>query len=341
MKLISFAVPCYNSQDYLNHCIETLLVGGEDVEIIIINDGSKDRTKDIANEYQSKYPGIVRAVHKENGGHGSGVNRGLIEATGLYYKVVDSDDWLNEDALKKLITTIKEHLAADKAPDMYVCNFVYEHNYDNTSYTMKYGKFFSAGVHSTWDDVGKFGVGRVMLMHALIYKTETLRASNTVLPEKTFYVDNLFAYKPLPCMKTIFYLNVDLYRYFIGRADQSVNMPNLVARYNQQMLVMKLMIKAYTYEEIAKFAKPLRHYIKHVLGTIMMNTLMFTVAENTSERRKNLKEFWLKLKKHDKKMYSYLKFRTYPAVVNWMPWRLRGAVMVKGYKVLCKKYKLG
>lgn len=98
MKLLSIAVPCYNSEDYMRHCIETLLPGGEDVEIIIVDDGStKDRTAEIADEYAAKYPGIVKAVHQENGGHGEAVNTGLRNATGLYFKVVDSDDWLDTE----------------------------------------------------------------------------------------------------------------------------------------------------------------------------------------------------------------------------------------------------
>ena len=89
MKLITFAVPCYNSQDYMRRCIDTLLTGGEKVEIIIVDDGSKDRTGEIADEYAAKYPTIVKAVHQENQGHGQGVNVGLAHATGEFYKVVD------------------------------------------------------------------------------------------------------------------------------------------------------------------------------------------------------------------------------------------------------------
>ena len=118
MKLITFAVPSYNSEAYLRKCIDSLLVGGEDVEIIIVNDGSKDGTAAIADEYAGKYPTIVRVIHKENGGHGSGVNYGLHAATGLYYKVVDSDDWADPEAMKKLIATIKTHAAQDKSPYM-------------------------------------------------------------------------------------------------------------------------------------------------------------------------------------------------------------------------------
>ena len=96
MKLLTIAVPCYNSEAYMRKCIESLLVGGEDVEILIVDDGStKDRTPQIADEYAEKYPTIVRTIHQENKGHGGAVNTGIANATGLYFKVVDSDDWVD------------------------------------------------------------------------------------------------------------------------------------------------------------------------------------------------------------------------------------------------------
>ncbi len=98
MKLLTFAVPCYNSEAYMENCIRSLLPGGEDVEIIIVDDGSKDGTAAIADRYAAEYPTVIKAVHQENGGHGEAVNAGLRNATGLYFKVVDSDDWVNLEA---------------------------------------------------------------------------------------------------------------------------------------------------------------------------------------------------------------------------------------------------
>ncbi len=101
-KLITFAVPCYNSAAYMEHCVETLLQGGDDIEIILVDDGStKDDTPAICDRYQEQYPDIVRAIHQANGGHGEGVNQGIRNARGFYYKVVDSDDWVDVDALHK------------------------------------------------------------------------------------------------------------------------------------------------------------------------------------------------------------------------------------------------
>ena len=126
MKLSSIAIPCYNSAAYMRKCIDSLLPGGEDVEIIIVNDGSKDETPEIAAEYKERFPGIVKVVNKENGGHGSAVNSGIEHATGLYYKVVDSDDWVNQEAYLKILDTLKGLLKDGKSIDMMISNFVYE-----------------------------------------------------------------------------------------------------------------------------------------------------------------------------------------------------------------------
>ena len=99
MKLLSVAIPCYNSEAYMEKCVDSLLVGGEEVEILIVDDGSTDRTAEIADAYAEKYPTIVRAIHQENGGHGEAVNAGIRNAQGLYFKVVDSDDWVNKEAV--------------------------------------------------------------------------------------------------------------------------------------------------------------------------------------------------------------------------------------------------
>ena len=108
MKLITFTVPCYNSAAYMDRCIETLLPAGEDAEIILVDDGSKDDTGKIADAYAEKYPTMVRVIHQENGGHGEGVNQGIRNASGLYFKVVDSDDWLDGDALQKVMEKLRE-----------------------------------------------------------------------------------------------------------------------------------------------------------------------------------------------------------------------------------------
>ncbi|MGN0813975.1 MAG: glycosyltransferase family 2 protein [Candidatus Coproplasma sp.] len=341
MKYVTFVVPSYNSQDYLNRCVDSLLVGGEDVEIIIVNDGSTDNTGAIADEYCKKYPDIVRAVHKQNGGHGSGINAGLKHATGMYFKVVDSDDWLDEGALRSLLSTIKAHEQGGVYPDLYVTNFIYDRITDGKFYISSYEKMLPQDKICGWDEVKKFRTTHMMLMHSLMYKRETLIKSGIVLPEHTFYEDNYFAYMPLPHTKTLCYLNLNLYHYFIGRSDQSVNINNFTKRYEQQIRVMNLMTDAYRWDEINSFPKGLKNYMRHSIDVVTMNTLLFTCAEKSDARVRDYKNFWNHIKTNDKKMYGHLRRRSYSVIVNYLPWKLRGAVLKKGYFLLCKTIKLG
>ena len=124
MKLLSITVPCYNSEGYIKRCIDSLLIGGNEVEILIIDDGSTDATGEIADQYADEYPDIVRAIHQKNGGHGSAVNTGIENATGLFFKVVDSDDWVKEIAYRKILMTLADFAGGDVRLDMLVSNFV-------------------------------------------------------------------------------------------------------------------------------------------------------------------------------------------------------------------------
>ena len=139
MKLLSIAVPCFNSQNYMRHCVDTLLTGGDEVEILIVNDGSKDDTAAIADEYERLYPGIVRAVHQENGGHGAAVMAGLKNAQGRYFKVVDSDDWVDEEAFAKILCALRGFVHGGQEVDLVVSNFVYDKVGARHKKVMSYG----------------------------------------------------------------------------------------------------------------------------------------------------------------------------------------------------------
>lgn len=245
MKLLSIAIPCYNSQDYMENCIESLLVGGEEVEILIVDDGSSDRTAEIADDYARKYPTIVKAIHQENGGHGEAVNAGIRNATGLYFKVVDSDDWVNKEAYVQILKTLYELLRGPQTVDLLISNFVYEKQGATRKKIMQYRKCLPQDRIFGWEEVKHMPKGKYLLMHSMIYRTKLLHECNLELPKHTFYVDNLFAFEPLPYVKNMYYLDVNFYRYFIGRDDQSVNEKVMIKRIDQQIRVNKLMVNAY------------------------------------------------------------------------------------------------
>ena len=219
MKYISFAIPCYNSEAYMEKAIRSILVGGEDVEILIVNDGSKDGTQEIAERYEAQYPTIVKAIQKENGGHGDAVNCGLSHASGKYFKVVDSDDWVDENALFQLLDTVKKFVEQDTLVDMVISNYVYEKVGMEHKKVIRYDNVLPENKIFRWDDIGHFRLDQYILMHSVLYRTELLKLCQLKLPKHTFYVDNIYVYYPLPHVRTLYYLNVDFYRYFIGREN--------------------------------------------------------------------------------------------------------------------------
>ncbi len=305
MKYITFAVPSYNSEAYLKNAVNSILEGGEDVEIIIVNDGSTDNTSKIAHEFQEKYPTIVRVIDQENGGHGSAVNAGLAYATGKYFKVVDSDDWVDKDSLLRIIDAIKSFEETETQIDMLVSNYVYEKVGAKKKKVVKYNNVLPQGEVFSWKDVGRFHVDQYILMHSVIYRTDMLRLCQLELPKHTFYVDNIYVYFPLPYVRDIYYIDTDFYRYYIGRDDQSVNEKNMIARVDQQIFVTKTMIDMYTMKHVVP--KRLRDYMINYLAIMMTVSSIILIRSKDAENLKKKRELWLYLRKKD--MKTYLKIR--------------------------------
>lgn len=302
MKLLSVAIPCYNSENYMRHAVETLLVGGEDVEIIIVDDGSSDKTYEIGLELQEAHPGIVKVVHQENAGHGGAVNTGLKEATGLYFKVVDSDDWVKEEAFLEALTTLKGLVHDGVNLDMFICNYVYEKVGEKKKRIIHYRNCMPQDCVFTWDDVSHFRTGQFILMHSVIYRTKLLRDCGLELPKHTFYVDNIYVYQPLPQVKTMYYKDLNLYRYFIGRDDQSVNENNMMKRIDQQLLVTRTIIDLHDLTKLKN--RHLRSYMTKYLMIMMTISSVFLIKIGTEDALQKKDEIWDYLESKNKKMYK-------------------------------------
>jgi glycosyltransferase involved in cell wall biosynthesis len=327
----------------MKKAIDSILLGGTDVEIIIIDDGSTDCTGEIADEYERDNPSIVKVIHQPNSGHGGGVNAGIKNASGIYFKVVDSDDWIDKGALEKLLISIRHNLSNHKLPDLYITNYVYEHTYDNKTHTIRYDSVMTPETFVTFKDIKTFKLSKFFMMHSITYRLAKLKESGLVLPEHTFYVDNIYAYYPIPFMKSIYYLDVDLYHYTIGRQDQSVNKSNFIKRYDQQNRVMKNMFYSYSYDEIKAMDKHLARYMFHNLSIIILNTMLFMTAghDNVDERKRSHEELLGDFKQHDPKLYRKLKYRSYYALLSKLPWKMQRLGFVFGYKLVCKFVKVG
>ena len=306
MKYISFAIPCYNSAEYMEHAIQSILPAGEDVEIIVVNDGSKDETAEIAARYEKEYPTIVKAVNKENGGHGDAVNVGLDHATGLYYKVVDSDDWVDEDALFKILDVVKSFVEQKKEVDMVISNYVYEKVGMEHKKVIHYRNVLPQNEIFRWDDIGRFHLDQYILMHSVLYRTELLKLCQLRLPKHTFYVDNIYVYYPLPHVRTLYYIDVDFYRYYIGREDQSVNEKVMISRIDQQLFVTRSMIDMYQLKKIK--SKKLRKYMLNYLAIMMTVSSILCIRSKNPENLKKKRELWQYLKDRDGKTFLRIRY---------------------------------
>ena len=336
MKLLSIAIPCYNSEKYMRKCIDSLLIGGEDVEILIIDDGStKDRTAEIADEYEAQFPTIVRAIHKENGGHGSAVNTGIANATGLYFKVVDSDDWVKQDAYFKILDTLRELAGGGQALDMLISNYVYEKEGERRKKVIQYRHILPVEKMFTWTDCHHFLKGHYILMHSVIFRTRLLQECGLKLPEHTFYVDNLYVFEPLPYVKNMYYLDVNFYRYYIGRQDQSVNETVMISRIDQQIRVNKIMIDTMADNKIAD--KRIRQYMTSYLDIITTVTSVMLIRSGTEENLEKKKELWQYLKAKDGGLYFRLRHGLFGRTMN-LPGRGGRKLSVAAYKISQKFY---
>jgi len=335
MKLLTAAIPCYNSAAYMSHAIETLLSGGEEMEIIIVNDGSSDDTQKIAEEYQAKYPTIIRVIKQENGGHGEAVNTGLANAKGVYFKVVDSDDWVNEKALRQVMDTLKLLIADGKSPDLFLANYVYEKVDAKKKKVINYNWALPKEQIFTWDDMMHFKQSQNILMHSTIYRTNLLKSCGIRLPKHTFYVDNIFVFQPLPFVKTLYYMDVNLYRYFIGREDQSVNEQVMIRRIDQQLRITKIMIESHDLEQIK--SKKLQNYMVKYLSMMMVVSSVFLIKENTAESLAKKEDLWDYLKNYDKWLYKKIRNLILGRSMN-LPGKFGRKVVELGYNITRKIY---
>jgi len=182
-KTLTFVVPAYNMETYLERCVESLLsaTDNSDIEVLIVDDGSSDGTPELADMYERRWPGNVRAIHQVNKGHGGAVNTGIANATGMYVKVVDADDWVDMPSIDTLMGTLRVQRVATDPVDMIVTNYVYDKVGKRVKHTVNFRHAMAANTVLGWDDLGCFGVAEYILMHALIYRTQVQSVQTDVM----------------------------------------------------------------------------------------------------------------------------------------------------------------
>lgn len=217
MKLLTISVAAYNVSQYLDRLMQSLIDSQvlDWLEVLIVNDGSKDNTSEKALGYQNCYPGSVRLINKKNGGHGSTINRGIQEAKGKYFRVLDGDDWVNPEHLKALVEKMAE-IDADMILSEY-CT-CYE---DGTETVISDYPQLEDGHYYSFDELQP--KIEWMRLHTAIYRTELLQKHHITLDEHCFYVDTEFMLFPIPYVETVYYVKDYIYCYRLGLPGQSVS----------------------------------------------------------------------------------------------------------------------
>lgn len=238
-KILTIVIPTYNMQDYLRRCLDSLIVPEEQMtqlEVLVVNDGSKDNSSAIAHEYQDKYPDTFRVIDKENGNYGSCVNRGLKEATGKYIKILDADDWFDADNFKQFIKKLNE-IDVDVVITNYTSYFPDETK--NTAFSFHKGLFsFDEAFYEKRQELES------VQMHAICYKTSCFHGLNYHQTEGISYTDQEWILLPWINVNTLFYLPLSVYQYNLSREGQTCDLSVFYKKMPDQFLSVKNSIEA-------------------------------------------------------------------------------------------------
>lgn len=239
MKILTFVIPAYNSEKFLDKCVTSMLVPNtlSELEIIIVNDGSTDRTPEIASEYVNRYPDTVRLLSQANAGHGGALNTGCAAAQGKYLKVIDADDWIFSENLPSFLTALKKY---DSDVILTPYTTVDISNGEEKNWRC-YPKSFD--VPFSFDDIMENwkNFDRVLTMHGICYRTSFYQAFSDKLPEKVFYEDHYYATFPSCYAKSITAIDLFIYAYRIGDCNQSVSEENQLKRLEHTQVVIESM----------------------------------------------------------------------------------------------------
>lgn len=244
-KILTISIAAYRVEQYLAECLDSFTdprIAG-DLEVLVINDGSGDGIRDIAREYEKKYPDVFRLIDKENGGHGSTINRGIAEAKGTYFKTVDGDDLVHPQGLYDLVAYLR---TAEE--DLVVTDF---ESFDNETgqVLQEMGTDFAGkkiGQRYFFDEISRYVY---INMHAAAFRTSVLKGMGRQLDEHCFYVDAEYMMYPVPGVETIVFLDQPVYRYRLGRDEQSMNIRNMQKNMAHHERVLAHLLEFYRKEQ--------------------------------------------------------------------------------------------
>ena len=289
-KVLTISVAAYNAENDLRRCLDSMLKTtiAEKLEIIIVNDGSKDNTLSIAKEYETKFPSIVRVIDKNNGGHGSTINASIRVATGKYYKIVDSDDWVVKDGIEKLVHEL-EKINVDLILNPY--QDIEAETFKQNCIVKPYSDNAKIGVVQSINCIDNI----VIYMHSTTFKTEIVKQMGPIIDENCFYVDMEYTLFPLKYVQNYICFDFPVYQYLLGTATQSMNKNILIKRREQHLKVTKRIIEYY--EEIKTNSEVgIQKIVLRRVRLALLNQYKIYFNMSSSESRIEIKGFdkWTK-----------------------------------------------
>jgi glycosyltransferase involved in cell wall biosynthesis len=293
-KLLTFIIPCYNAEKYLDKCISSLIIDQliDRIEIIVVNDGSTDNTEEIARRYADKYPGSIIIFNKENGGHGSAVNIAVKRASGRYFKVLDSDDWILSENLPKMLEQLEKSDA-----DVIINSFHTVNAVNGRTILYKTGSADVVKVISTDELVEIYPrISACCSIHGLTYKVSTYLKSGCVLSEGVSYDDNEYATLPFSAVDKILLLPFPFYQYRIGNSEQSVSLCNQVRRIGHLIKVMDNMLDYW--EANSDMACAAQTYFLNKISQVAVSVFAACLVKNPQKKegRRLAEKEWDELK---------------------------------------------
>ena len=313
-KFLSICVPAYNVECYLDRCLHSLVscAAADQLEIIVVDDGSPDSSAQIALAYQEQYPTTVKVIRKENGGHGSTINAALAKASGIYFRVIDGDDWVDSANLDTLIENLRK---LDELPDLVSTNYqqVFTESGDLVAWTKESGDLED---YVSYDLATTDMTTEYFTMASMMAKTEILRSLDFKIQEHTYYVDVEYLLFAIPYIETVMFTPEYVYRYAVGNAEQSIN-PNVFAsRYDHHNRVIRRMVSYYA-DRAEHMGQGQRDYMKslfvrHLINSHYLLSLVWDPDKTRGYER--AKDFDLFLKETAPDLYSEYG-KTHPVVL--------------------------
>lgn len=298
-KILTVVIPSYNVEQYLRGTLESFISDEimSEIEIFVVNDGSKDRTPEIAEEYVKKYPQTFRLINKENGGHGSTINRGIEEASGKYFKVVDGDDWVNTEDFAELVRRLRSTEA-----DYVITNY-YKVNDRTKEKKLEDFPWFRENPVSTFNEAAHQSE---IPMHALTIRTEILQKNKIRLDEHCFYVDNEYITFPVPYVNTVQYFHLAVYMYRLAVATQSVSVKGLQKHLPDHTKVTRRLIDFAVEYEKSGGDKDKAAYLNNQAATMVGNHagIYASFPFSDKEIRRQFEEFDAEVKEKSRTIYK-------------------------------------